>query len=209
MAADSSGPPVPPPEFGPVPEQAPPLPPHVRKYSVLQRLWLLFVSPREAMRDIALAPEYGGVILIIGLQVFVSAVMAWMILQKFTFVGVPVTVNMTWLWSLVAGILVVAFVVGGVGVVLKWLVKSWLVKSLCNSGSGWNFRTAAAVTGYAYVADLVITVINVVLVWVFVPQFVIDVSNPDAAAQAIASYNSQLVWQRFLIMLPLGFVGLV
>jgi len=158
------------------------------------------------MQDIALAPEYGGVVLIIGLQVAMSAVLAWMVLQKFTFVNVPE--GMSWLWSLVTGILAIAFLVAGVGVFVKWLVKSLLVKWLCNSQSGWNFRTAAAVTGYAYLADFVFTVVTVPLIWFWLPQFAIDVSNPDAARQAIASYNAQLGWQRFLVSLPLGFVGL-
>ena len=206
MSLEDSGPLAPPPEFGPVPEQPPAAPPYVRKYSVAQRLWLLLVSPRDAMQDIALAPEYGGALLIIVLQMIVAGFGIWLFLQKVTFTGAPA--EMSWLWGFLTGVLAFAVFLGVFALVLMWLVKALLVKWLCNSGSDWNFKTAAAVTGYAYIADLVFGVIGILMIWLLVPQVVINVSSPETAAEAFANCNAQFTRLKFLFTLPASLLGL-
>jgi hypothetical protein len=58
-----------------------------RRFSVVQRLVKLFVSPSEAMEDIARAPDYMGVFIVIAAITVVSAVAIFLVLQKFILVG--------------------------------------------------------------------------------------------------------------------------
>jgi len=193
-----------------VPPEAQPLPsqePYERESSMLERFYKLVTSPREAMRDIALAPDYGGVFVIIVLQIVLSAVSLTFILGKIELTGnsdVAASVR-----GIVTGAITVAIVIGGVLFFVFWLVKSLIVKYACDSGSGWNFGVAASVTGYAYLADLVFGIIMTAIFLWFMPSVVIDVSNLDAARQAVADFQAQVNWIRLLFSLPFSFVGLL
>jgi hypothetical protein len=77
----------------------------------------------------------------------------------------------------------------GVGMLAGfWIVKSLLVRPLCDSGSGWDFKTAVAVTGYAYLPDLLIAVVSIFVVWFSFPQMTFTMSDQVAATQAMADY---------------------
>jgi hypothetical protein len=178
-----------------------------RRFSGVQRFFKLLVSPSEAMRDIAGAPDYGGVIGILALEFIVSAVVVWVIVQKINFVGLGSNGAKVWaVLTLVLGFAVI--LAGGVTVVI-WLVKSWLVKSICNEGSGWDFKTAAAVTGYAYVPNLIVTVIGIFVLSYFLPSITLDVSNPQALTQAVAAYQDQVRLLRWWFTLPVTLIGLL
>jgi hypothetical protein len=180
-----------------------------RKFSVLGRLFRLLVSPSVAMEDIAGAPDYVGAVGLVALRIVVSALSVWLILQKISIEGVASDVNMAALWAFVSAILVLAAVIGGAVLTVFWLVKSWLVKVIADSGSAWDFRTAASVTGYAYLPDLLLSIVSIVLVWNFLPTLVLDISSPTALQQTLIQYRDQLGWNQFLYGLPLSFLGLV
>lgn len=99
--------------------------------------------------------------------------------------------------------------VSGVVTAVVWLVKSWLVRYLCDSGTGWTFGQAAAVTGYAYIADLVVSVVSIPIVWALTPSITVDASSSQTLSQSITSLQSQITSARWLFSLPLAVVGLV
>ena len=177
-----------------------------RRFSFFARFYRLFVSPSDAMQDIALAPDYGGVILILGLEFVVGAAVVWAAMQKIHFVNLGASAGPV--WGLIDAILAIAVVLVGVLLGVFWVVKSYLVKSLCDSGSGWNFKTAAAVTGYAYIADIVVTLIGAVILTLLLPEITIDASNAAAAQQALAEYQARAGYLKWYYTLPTAFLGL-
>jgi hypothetical protein len=195
-----------------VPE-APPSPPerpleelYERKFSLTQRFYKLLTAPSEVMRDIALAPDYGGVLVIIALEFVFLAVVVVMVLQKIRFSG-PYAET---IWGMVSGLLVAAIIVGGVIIVpAKWLIKSLIVKYACDSGSGWDFKTAASVTGYAYIADIVMGIIGICIGWFLLPTLHLDTTDLGAIRQAFNDYQAQLNWLRLTYSLPFSLFGLL
>lgn len=91
---------------------------------------------------------------------------------------------------------------------VKWLIKSLIVKAACDRSSGWDFKTAASITGYAYLADVVTGLLVLAVLWLIMPPIVVDVTNLEAARQAIAAFQSQIGWNRFLYLL-ISFLGIV
>jgi hypothetical protein len=99
--------------------------------------------------------------------------------------------------------------ISGFLVAVRWLIKSFIVKYLCDSGSGWGFKTAASVTGYAYFATLILSIPGIVIMWLFVPSITIDVTNTAIVQQQLASYVGQLSWLQWVYGLPTTLLGLV
>jgi len=195
--ASSSGQAPPPPEM----EQ-----PYERRFSVAERFVKLVISPSEAMKDAALAPDYLGPITIVVLEVIFLIVYLGLVLQRTSFTGeAAATVSAIWgtVVSIVVGVLAV---VGSLVYVVFWLVKSYLVRTLSDSGSGWEFRTAASVTGYAYLADLIIVAVDALIVLLLMPPVVIatSLSRSELAAQL----QSQIGWIR-TFSIPLSLLSLV
>jgi len=94
-------------------------------------------------------------------------------------------------------------------VIIKWLVKSFIVKYAGDSGSGWSFKTAASVAGYAYIADVIFTVLGIALSWLIVPTFHIDTTNLNTAMQQVNNYRAQINTLRLTFTLPVSFLGLI
>ena len=69
--------------------------PYERKFSFLQRIFKVLVSPREGMEDVALAPSYGEVFGILAIQMFASLVIIALVFSKIQFVGVPPAASIT------------------------------------------------------------------------------------------------------------------
>ena len=157
------------------------------------------------MQDVALAPDYAGVLAILMIEMILSGVAMGIVLQKFQFVGT----NASQINDLVSSVLGVVVILAFVVIIVQWLVKSALVWASCKSRSNWSFKTAAVVTGYAYFADLVVGLIGVFLVWLLLPTYVIDTSNLTAAQQSFASLEAKLMCMRLLYSLPLMFFALI
>ena len=193
-----SEPPISPPES--LPEEL-----YERKFSLIQRFYKLLTAPSEAMEDIALAPDYEGVLVVLGLDfVFMSAIVA-VVLQKFHYSG-PYAQTIS---GMVSGILAIAIFIALVLLAVKWVIKSLIIRYACDSGSGWDFKTAASITGYAYIADLIMGIPALCLVWFLVPTFQLDTTELEALRQALTDYQAQLSWLKLLYTLPVSLIGLL
>jgi hypothetical protein len=85
---------------------------------------------------------------------------------------------------------------------LKWAVKSVIVKYGLASGGDWDFNTAATVTGYAYIADVVMTIANLVGAWLLIPSRVIDVSSQGMAMGVISWWQRDTRSLKLTTLLP-------
>ena len=176
-------------------------------YSVFERLYKLIVSPSVAMEDVGRWPEYNGPIVIVFLLAILASVSIALAYQKIQWTGDPNVIAQG--QSYLSTVLTIAVLLSVVIVVVYWLVKSLLVKALCDSGSGWSFGTAASVTGYAYIADVIIGIIGLLVVFPLLPSLTINASDLSATQTAISNWNAQVLWIRLAVSIPLGLIGLV
>lgn len=180
--------------------------PYERRFSIIQRFGKLVTSPSEAMEDVALFPDYSGPITIVVLEVIFLTVYLGLALQRFSFTGASAT-SVSELWGTVVTTFVAIVAVGGsILYVIFWLVKSLLVRTFSDSGSGWEFKTAASVTGYAYIADLVVLAIDIVIVLSFMPT--ISISTSLSRSEIAAQVQSQIGWIR-IFSVPFGLLAQV
>ena len=191
---------------------APPSPPEVlpeepyeRSFSLAQRFYKLLTSPSEAMRDIAFAPDYYGVLVVIAFEVVYLSAAVVMVFQKIRFSGPYATT----LSGMLSGLLVAAIFVAAIILLVKWLGKSLIVKYFCDSGSGWDFKTAASITGYAYIADIVMGLIGMCVGWFLLPTLHFETADLEAMRQTLNDYEAKLSWLRLLYALPFSLFGLL
>jgi hypothetical protein len=180
---------------------------YVRKYSVLQRLYKLIVSPSEAMKDIGLAPDYSGPMLLVILETIFGSVALALVFQKIQLIGDSQTVSRV--WGLVSTVVAIAVVLSIFLFIAFWLVKSLLVKYLCDGGSGWSFGTAASVTGYAYLPDVIFGIISLIVVYPLLPSLTLNVSDLTAASQALADFRAQALGIELALSIPIGLIGII
>jgi hypothetical protein len=184
-------------------------PSYARRFGMVQRLFGMFFMPSQAMRDVGLRPEYGGVFIVLTLQIALLIASISIVMSKFQVTGTYATQVM----GILNGILGVAVIIGILLVFLRWLVKSAIVWKVCDGGSSWSFKSAASVTGYAYIAEIVVGLISVALTALYFPVLHLDVSNLETARQTLQTYQSQamtltvyrlpvtvltLVWKSYL-----------
>jgi hypothetical protein len=179
--------------------------PYERRFSILQRFGKLITSPSEAMEDVALDPDYSGPIIIVVLEVIFLVAYLGLVLQKVSFTGANST-DVSAIWGAVVTIVVAVIAVGGsLLYIIFWLVKSFLVRTFTDNGSGWEFKTAASVTGYAYLADLIVMVINTAIVLSLMPA--ISMSTSLSQSEINAQVESQIGWIR-IFSIPLSLLAL-
>ncbi|MDH5482219.1 MAG: zinc ribbon domain-containing protein [Candidatus Bathyarchaeota archaeon] len=175
-----------------------------RRFSLVQRFYGLMFAPSGAMEDVALAPDYGGVAVIVALELIVSILSIVLAFQKIHFVGAYATAIM----NVVNLALMFAVFLGFVLLIARWLIKALIVKYACDSGSGWDFKTAASVTGYAYLATIIVSVLSLCVSWFLLPEFVVDTTNLQAAIQTMNEYRAQMNWLILVYSLPVSLIGL-
>ncbi|MEM2118741.1 MAG: hypothetical protein QW840_01295 [Candidatus Bathyarchaeia archaeon] len=180
--------------------------PYERKFSVFQRLYKLFLKPSEAMRDIAGTPDYRGVLVIMIIQGVLWLLSALMLLLKLQFVG-GYSGEMNTLVSFLAA--AVLFFPMPVTLGIKWAAKSLVVKYACASKSDWDFETAASVTGYAYIADVIVTLAGVVAAWFLIPSRTIEVWDMDRAMGVIGWWQFTTRSLKLSVLLPVTIFGLI
>jgi hypothetical protein len=163
-----------------------------RKYSMFQRFYRLVVSPSDAMKDIGLCPDYGGPLVLVILEIILAAVTVSLVFQKIQWTGDSQLIAQA--QSIVSDVIAIAVLISVVLFLAFWLLKSWLVKASCDTGSSWSFGTAASVTGYAYLADIIFGVIGLLVVYPLLPSVTFNVSDLDAARQALANFQAQVLW---------------
>jgi hypothetical protein len=187
--------------------QSPPEETYERKYSMLQRFYKLIVSPSEAMKDIGLWPEYGGPLVLVILETVLAAATVSLAFQKIQWTGDPQIISQV--QNTISEVITLAVVLSAVLFLAFWLVKSWLVKALCDGGSGWSFETAASVTGYAYLADIIFGIISLLVVYPLLPSVTLNASDLDATRQALANFQAQTLWIELAVAIPIGFIALL
>jgi hypothetical protein len=180
---------------------------HERKYSMFQRFYRLIVSPSEAMKDIGLWPDYGGPLVLVILEIILAGVTVSLAFQKIQWTGDSQIISQA--QNMVSTIITIAVLISGVLFLAFWLVKSWLVKASCASGSSWSFGTAASVTGYAYLADVIFGVIGLLVVYPLLPSVTLNVSDLDATRQALANFQAQALWIELAVSIPISFIALL
>lgn len=176
-----------------------------RRFSMIERFLKLLISPSEAMKDIALAPSYEGIAVICIAEAFTLIVTLELVFQKIKISG-PYS-NMA--IGMIQSIMVLAILFGVVIFIIKWAVKSLIVKHACDSGSAWEFKSAASITSYAYIADVALGIVGLVVSWFLIPTFHIDTANLDAATQYLTDYQAQITWLKLAYTLPLSLLGLL
>jgi hypothetical protein len=178
--------------------------PYERKFSFFGRVFKVLFSPSEGMKDVALAPNYGEVFVVLAFEIFLASIIIALVFLKVRFVGsIP-----SGFWGIMAGVIAFALVFAFGLLVIRWLIKSLIVKAACDTGSGWDFRTAAAITGYAYLAEIVMNLPGLLISWFFIPSMEINIMNAEAARQAIVDFQAQVGLIRFWYSLPISFLGL-
>ncbi|MGY5881051.1 MAG: hypothetical protein RTV31_12425, partial [Candidatus Thorarchaeota archaeon] len=69
----------------------------------------------------------------------------------------------------------------------------YLIRHGCD-GNSWDFTTAASVTGYAYLPNVIFAVVGVIISWMIVPSIVIDTTSLAQALLEIEQFNAQILW---------------
>jgi len=179
-------------------------PPHyLRKFSTLHRYYKLLTAPSEAMKDIALAPDYTGYFGILALQFVLLTIGLVVAMQKMQFVGTYAGQ----ITSMLSGILAVAVIIATGVLAIKWLAKSFIVRYAGDKGSDWSFRSAASVTGYAYTVDVIFSIIGVVVSWFLVPTFRVNTTDLTIAIQQMNDYRAQINLLKLAFTLPFSLLG--
>jgi hypothetical protein len=159
------------------------------------------------MQDIGLAPEYTGPILLVIFRTILLAVTISLAYSKIQWTGDPNLINQV--SGFLSGVITLAIVIAVGLLVAYWLGKALIVKYACDSGSAWTFRTAASITGYAYLPELILGIIGIAVVYPMIPAITFNVSDPAAATAALADYQAQLLWIQIVFSVPLGFISLI
>jgi len=179
-------------------------PPYVRKFSTFQRYFKLLTAPSEAMKDIGLAPDYSGYFGILAFEFVLTIIALVLVMQKIQFVG---TYGQQ-LTSGVTGVLALAVIIATFLLIIRWLIKSLIVRFAGDSGSDWSFSAAASVTGYAYIADVVFMIIGIVVSWFLIPTFRVDTTDLNMAIQQMSDYRAQINMLKLTFTLPFTLVGI-
>lgn len=156
---------------------------------MIQRYTKLLTSPREAMTDIGLAPDYGGVIVLFVFWTIFGIIGVWVMLSKMQFTG---TYGEFVTSGVVAGA-TIGLVLFPVITIVRWLVKSYLIRHACES-ENWDFETAASVTGYAYLPNVIFSFVWFFILYTLVPSVVVNTTNLEAALLQLQMYDAQISW---------------
>jgi hypothetical protein len=164
-------------------------PQYDRKFSTFTRIAKLLTSPKEVMNDIGLAPDYVGVIILFAIWTILTFVGTMVALTKMQFIGTYGTQVTLMVFAGVGGAMtIVPFVL-----IIRWLIKSYLIRHLCD-GKSWDFQTAASVTGYAYLPNIIFIFIGIVISWLLLPSIVIDTTDLDQALVQLQLFEAQTAW---------------
>ena len=175
--------------------------PYERKYGLLKRLWGAIFKPDETFSDIALSPDYAGVILILIIEATLFIVTIYQLFGKINIVGPYASDVKGFLNMLMSMVSVMIFPF----CVIRWLIKSVIIWKACDSGSNWTFSSAASVTGYAYIVEIISAAINMFVVSTL-PSLTLDTSNPEMVTKQANEYISMFQSGYYPHMLIISFV---
>lgn len=152
------------------------------------------------MADIGRAPDYGGVIVLFVLWIILSTIGVIIMTSKMEFTG---TYSYEVTSGVMAGVTIVLFL-APIITFARWLVKSFMVRYACES-KNWNYETAASVTGYAYLPNVILSFFWIFVIIAIVPPVVVDTTNLEQALVQLQMYDAQTAW----ITIGLNLIGSV
>ncbi len=155
------------------------------------------------MANIAGAPNYAEPVFIVFLEIILGSIAVGVSMGKIQLTG-PLA-NMV--WSLLSSTIAGSIIFAGVLMFLFWAVRAGIVYFLCQRDSNWQFKSAAAVTGYAMIPALLMTILSLIIMSTVVPTVVINTSNLAAAQQAMADFTAQTQGLKLSMTVPLTLVG--
>lgn len=183
------------------PENVPP----VKNWTAQERWVGIFKSPSAAMTSIAEKPNYAEPAFAVLLQVILTAIALGMAMTKIHYTG-PYAARLE---SMVTSMIVGTMILAGFLMFLFWAIRAGLILILCRGDSDWQFKSAAAVTGYALVPTLLISIVTMVIVAIVLPSITLDTSNLEAAQQAMATFSQQTADLKYAITVPFTIGGIV
>ena len=157
------------------------------------------------MEDIASAPDYGGPIIIILTNIILTMIALVLAFQKINFYGKYATEVGRFIAQFV---ILSMFIIAGLFFV-RWLVKSIIVRYVCGTEADWDLKTAISITGYAYFADVIVSVIGLFLLWYLLPTITINMDNLQTATQTLNDYAAQFSQLKLIYTLPISLFGLL
>ncbi len=108
------------------------------------------------MANIAGAPNYAEPVFIVFLEIILGSIAVGVSMGKIQLTG-PLA-NMV--WSLLSSTIAGSIIFAGVLMFLFWAVRAGIVYFFCQRDSNWQFKSAAAVTGYAMIPALLMTILK-------------------------------------------------
>jgi hypothetical protein len=179
-------------------------PPYQQKYTMIQRLTKLVTSPREAMKDIGRAPDYEGVVVLLTMWIVFGIATGVVMANKIHFVGPYGNEATSMFYTGVSiGLILVPFLT-----IARWLVKSLLIQFSCDR-SNWEFKTAASVTGYAYLPNVVFSFAWIFVISSLVPSITLDTADLESALIQIQQYDAQTSWLTVGVSLMVALLALL
>lgn len=171
---------------------------------MIQRLTKLVTSPRDAMTDIGRAPDYEGVVALLTMWIVFGIATGVVMANKIHFVG-PYGYEATSMFftGVSIGLILVPFLT-----IARWLVKSLLIQFSCDR-SNWDFKTAASVTGYAYLPNVVFSFVWIFIISALVPSITLDTANLDAALIQLQQFDAQTSWLTVGVSLMIALLALL
>ena len=156
------------------------------------------------MTDIGRAPDYEGVIALFATWIVFGIAAVVVMVNKMHFVG-PYGNAVT------SGILTgvtIGLVLLPILTIVRWLVKSLLIQYACDRGN-WDFKTAASVTGYAYLPNVMFSFVWIFIISALVPSITVDTTNLEAALAQLQQYDVQTSWITVGISLMISLLALL
>ena len=93
-----------------------------------------------------------------------------------------------------------------VGLIIRWLVKSYLIQHGCDS-KAWDFGTAASVTGYAYLPNVIFSFVGAILSWILLPSVVINTTDLEQALAQIQQFSAETIWISISLTMILSVIA--
>ncbi|TFG04903.1 hypothetical protein EU538_11895 [Candidatus Thorarchaeota archaeon] len=155
------------------------------------------------MDDISSSPDYTGALLVMVLNAIFGIVAVSVLLQKMQFIG-P---NAGAVRAVEASILSQLLLVTPIVLIGRWLLKSFVVYWICGGAHPWDFKTAAAITGYSYVPTIVLALLSTTVSWFVMPTIIIDTTDMQLAVVRLEYELSQISPYLTILSVVFSLVG--
>ncbi len=175
-----------------------------KKWSVQQRWAGIFTAPRATMENIARKPVIEEAAFVVLLQVIMGCIALGIAFGKMSFTGTYASSVRSYLTQTIAlSIVFTVFLT-----FLFWAIRAKIILALCKGDSAWDFKSAAAVTGYALIPGILLSVITTIVVAIVVPSVVVDTTSVATAQATLAAYTQQVNALKYSMTVPVTIVSI-